>query len=152
MVINRVVRRISDQTAESQAQRKEYLRAGFEPHDRILQTFPFGLEQVDDPVLHPFQSDAPEEEDDQHHVRVDGRHVDDLGVLSDAFDDAQIDQDPRGQQTPGYDEVEVVRVLDVVRNVEGVAVPKVLSGAARLLHLVKRRIQLAAELFKLSQQ
>ena len=84
------------------------------------------------PVLHPLQGDSPEEEDDQHDVGVDGGDVDDLGVLRDSLDDAQVDEGPGGQQTSGDGEVEVVRVLDVVRDVQGRAVPEVLCRAARL--------------------
>ena len=83
-------------------------------------------------MLHPLQGDAPEEEDDEDDVRVDGGHVDDLGILGDALDDAQVDEGPGGQQAAADPQVKVVRVLDVIRDVQGLAVPEVLGWTARL--------------------
>ncbi len=95
----------------------------------------FWLEEMRDAIFHAFQGDSPEEEYDQDHVGIDGGHVDDLGVLCDALDDAEVHEGPGGQQAQGDPEVEVVGVLQVVRDVQGLAVPKVLGRTARLKKL-----------------
>ena len=53
------------------------------------------LEEVYDSVGHPFESDGAEEEDDEDDVGVDGRDVDDLRVLRDPLDYADVDQAPK---------------------------------------------------------
>ena len=83
-------------------------------------------------MLHALQGDAPKEEDDEHDVGVDGGHVDDLRILGDALDDAEVHEGPGRQQAAPDPKVKVIRVLDVVGDVQGLAVPKVLRGATRL--------------------
>ena len=46
------------------------------------------LEEMDNSILHSFESDPAEEEDDEHHVGINGGDIDDLGVLGDPLDDA----------------------------------------------------------------
>ena len=85
-----------------------------------------------DAIRHALEGDSPEEEDDQDDVWVNGSDVDDLGILRDALDHAQVDQGPGHEQTQPYDPVEVVRVLDIVWDVQSIAVPKILRWATDL--------------------
>ena len=89
---------------------------------------------MDDSVLHSLEADSTDEEDDENDVGENGGDVDDGGILSDALDHAEVDQDPGGDQAAGDRPVEVVRVLDVVGDVQGLAVP-VVSGRATGLEM-----------------
>ena len=85
-----------------------------------------------DAILHSRKSDGPEKENDQDDVRVDSGHVDHDGVFGDALNDAQVHQDPGGEQTRRDGEVEVFRGLDGVGDVQRFAIPKILRGTAHL--------------------
>lgn len=81
---------------------------------------------MDDAVGHALQHDGTEEEDDQHDVRVNGRNVDDLGVLRDALDHTQVDQRPRYQEADGDLPIEVVDGLQVGGDIQCFPIPEVL--------------------------
>ena len=50
---------------------------------------------MNDSVWHALEGDGAEEEDDEDDVGVDGRDVDDLRVLGDPLDYADVDQAPK---------------------------------------------------------
>ena len=64
------------------------------------------LQEVQNPVLHALERDAPEEEDDEDDVGEDRRDVDDLWVLRDALDHAEVDEHPGGDEAAGDGPVE----------------------------------------------
>ncbi len=87
---------------------------------------------MNDSVGHSLERDCAEEVHDEHDVGVQGGDVDYLRILRDALDDADVDEDPGDEEAGGDDPVEVVGVLDVRRDVQRLAVPKVLRRGTRL--------------------
>lgn len=74
VVVELVVAREGQQGAEAGAQREKDLRGRVDPHLRGLQLLPLRGQVVGDAVRRPRQRDAPEQQDDQHHIRSQGRH------------------------------------------------------------------------------
>lgn len=89
-----IERRVHDNVAETNGQRKEHLRAGGVPHLRIQQLIELWRQKVQDAICRAGQRDGPHEQHAHDQVRKEGEKVRRLAGALDAAQQRQRDAYP----------------------------------------------------------